>query len=85
MSLCNSFGPDVPHPKKRRLGFLLIATAHLRMNSPLFPGGLVVRIRAFIALAQVQSLARELRFHKPCGAWLKKKKKEGAVLVASLL
>lgn len=50
MSLCDSFGPDVPYPKKRRLG-LLIATAHLRMNSPLFPGGLVVRIQAFAALA----------------------------------
>ena len=77
MSLCDSFWPDVPHPPpKKKAGPSTHSHSTFKNEQPsVFPGGLVARIRAFTALAQVQSPVRELRLHKLCGAWLKKKKK----------
>ena len=44
-----------------------LATEQHKQKTREFPGGLVVNIPYFTALARVQSLGRELRSCKPCG------------------
>lgn len=46
------------------------------MRSQGLPGGPVVRAKYFHWVAQLQSLTRALRFHKPLGVAKKKKKKK---------
>ena len=48
-----------------------------------FPGGLVVRIRAFTAVSRVQSLVRELRSCKPQGVAKKKKERERIIYTSN--
>lgn len=45
------------------------------MRSQGLPGGPVVRAKYFHWVAQLQSLTRALRFHKPLGVAKKKKRK----------
>ena len=49
------------------------------MRSQGLPGGPVVRAKYFHWVAQLQSLTRALRFHKPLGVAKKKKEKENEI------